>query len=397
MVRSSGLRGRRLLTRTSVVAAAVVGVIVLGLGTALAGPSISGSQAPCVAAGSSLGKAKAAYAGECSAPRVDCDPIGSGWQCSSSILGSKGPAGTAAPTVPTSAPLPLPTVTVPDSTTTTAAPTTTGAPATTAAPTTTEAPTTTKAPTTTSKPAPAALDGELISHDFDDGEMGPFYPCTVKNPSYAKVVDGRIKTYWAEDGYNGARMTKGAEFCDARRGVDRSTEMRTHDQGWMGFTINVDRNHSRSSSSAVAQVFGFNDARNIFTWEGLLQLEDGDLEVVHRDCKCDQRKVYGTVVEDFVYGEDHDIVIGFKLSNQEKGFFKIWVNGRLEYSATDINFGLGDFNSRDNQTNETYTTLKLGMYNHSEGDYRNGEERIIYYDDVSWYMGTDGYDVVKPG
>ncbi len=323
---------------------------------------------------------------------------GNGWN---SIVEVTAGTCTTDPSPTTSSVPTTPTTTAPttSSTSTTEAPPTTGATTTTTeAPTTTTTEattTTTEAPATTTTQNPGTSDGEIIGHDFNDGDLGPFYPCTVKNPNYSAVEDGRVKTYWIEDGWDGSRTSKGAEFCDAERGVDRAKEMRTTNRGWMGFTINVDRGHSRTSSSALAQVFGFDNARDIFTWEGLLQLENGDLEVVHRTGG-GEKKTYGTVIGNFEYGVDHDIVVGFDVSNQGDGFFKVWVDGKLEYDAVGIDFGLGEFDSKDEQTNQSFTTFKLGMYNHSDEDYTPGEERVVYYDDVTWYTGSDGYAIVDP-
>ena len=103
-----------------------------------------------------------------------------------------------------------------------------------------------------------------------------------------------------------------------------------------------------------------------------------------------------TIVRDFDYGVDHDIIIGFVLSQQQRGKFQIWIDGQSVYSATNINVGLGEFGSQDEQINESYTTFKLGMYNHNDSDYVNSEERVVYYDNVSWYTGTNGYSIVDP-
>ncbi len=47
----------------------------------------------CQAAGSSLSSAKAAYSQNCRAPRIDCDPLGGRWVCSSEQIGSNSPGG----------------------------------------------------------------------------------------------------------------------------------------------------------------------------------------------------------------------------------------------------------------------------------------------------------------
>ncbi len=46
---------------------------------------------PCTAEGDTLDDAKTAYSEKCSQPRVDCDPLGDGWTCSSEQIGDKLP------------------------------------------------------------------------------------------------------------------------------------------------------------------------------------------------------------------------------------------------------------------------------------------------------------------
>ena len=54
----------------------------------------------CTASGGSLGAAKAAYAAACTVPRVDCDPIGGAWTCSSARIGVRAPGGITGPASP---------------------------------------------------------------------------------------------------------------------------------------------------------------------------------------------------------------------------------------------------------------------------------------------------------
>lgn len=54
------------------------------------------ASSECAAAATSLRGAIAAYEASCVAPRVDCDPSGDGWRCSSGVIGGSAP-GTVAP------------------------------------------------------------------------------------------------------------------------------------------------------------------------------------------------------------------------------------------------------------------------------------------------------------
>lgn len=242
--------------------------------------------------------------------------------------------------------------------------------------------------------SPLVSAGELVSHDFNDGDMGPFVECTTKNPNYARVVNQRLETYWTERGWDGTRVSKGAEACHELRG--RGEELETQKEGWMGFIINVDEGHRRDSESGVSQIFGFEDNRNIFTWEAVLDLIDGGLVLTHRAGSGRNNVVHGDVYPDMPYGVDVSVVIQFILSNRNRGKVEVWIDGESTYRAENINFGLGNFNSNDEQTDDTYTTFKVGQYDYQDEDYRDNEVRIIRYDNLSWYTGSNGYSVVNP-
>lgn len=227
---------------------------------------------------------------------------------------------------------------------------------------------------------------DLLTHDFNDGTLGGFEPCTTKSPNYAKVVNNRLETYWTESGYDGGRVSKGAEACG-------KGEYTTRKEGWMGMYLNVDNSYPRDKESGILQIFGFANDANVFTWEGMLKLWDGDLTLVHR--------VRGTGTEEMVYsnfpyGEDVSVIVHFILSANNNGEIEVWVNGNSEFRITGINFGLGNFNSNDEQYDDTYTELKMGQYNYDNNEYTDNEVRIVSFDNVSWYNGADGYNIVDP-
>lgn len=240
-------------------------------------------------------------------------------------------------------------------------------------------------------------EGELISHNFNDGDLGPFEPCTVASPNYSSVENGRVTTYWTEDGYRDNRTTRGAEFCEVGRSDGEEFELRFHKYGWMGFTMNVDNMNQRNTRYAVSQIMGYRDwdSDNRFnTWSFLLNIDNGDLVVDHRPGAGTPTTV--TIAENFQHGVDHDIVLGFVNSGNQNGSVQVWLNGELIYNATGINFGMAPFNDDDVQDFESHSAFKLGMYNYNVDEYIDGEERAVYYDDVSWYTGPNGYSIVNP-
>ncbi|MEL6981648.1 MAG: hypothetical protein AAFO29_04410 [Actinomycetota bacterium] len=83
-------------------------------------PTTLVSDDACVGYGNNLEDAKATYARECDEPRVDCDPVGDKWMCSSEQIGDFNPNPTTT--------APGPNTTVPGSTTTARPPTTVSQP-----------------------------------------------------------------------------------------------------------------------------------------------------------------------------------------------------------------------------------------------------------------------------
>ncbi|WP_299180005.1 carbohydrate-binding protein [uncultured Aquimarina sp.] len=237
----------------------------------------------------------------------------------------------------------------------------------------------------------------LVSHDFDNGNLGPFNVCTTQNPNYSKVVNGRLKTWWTSEGYNGTRMDKGAEAC--------GDQWTTYKEGWYGMNLELGSDYPKNKKAGIAQIFGF--IPGFWSWESMLQVENGDLTIIHRSNGGSSSNVEEVVYSNFPYETEVPIVIHFILSNQNKGEFEIWVNGVSEYRKTNINFGFGNFDSNDKKIGNadedfgsesagSLTVLKMGQYNFQDSEYETNETRTVYYDNVSWYNGPNGYDIVNP-
>lgn len=230
----------------------------------------------------------------------------------------------------------------------------------------------------------------LLSHNFDNGDLGDFVECTSKTPNYTNVDNGRVITHWHESGYDGGRVSKGTEACATLDDFQSTKE------SWMGFTMNIDATHRNDTQSGVAQIFQFVDDSDIYTWTGMLKYEDGDLTFVRRSGNNSSSQVNTVVVKNFERDRDHEVIIHYILSNNESGEVEIWVDGDKKYAQYDINFGFGNFNSADEQYGDTYVELKFGQYNYQVDEYESNEERIIYYDNMTWYNGSYGYTVVDP-
>lgn len=178
--------------------AAIVGVVlavVLGVTVVAAAPADE-----CATAGASLGEARSAYAANCSLPRVDCDPVGGTWYCSSRVIGSKAPKGVTGKDVGESAIGSDPDATSPSNSAVTEPPSspTTGLPAST---TTVAPPTSAKPTTTTAAPVPAC---DVVIIEAEDiplvGDWQVKNDRAASGGQYIVWEGGSGPDYWAKGG-----------------------------------------------------------------------------------------------------------------------------------------------------------------------------------------------------
>lgn len=236
--------------------------------------------------------------------------------------------------------------------------------------------------------ANVAFSQNFITHDFDDGKFGAFKECTTQSPNYASVNNGRVKTYWTEDSYNGSRMTKGAEICSKE-------DWSTRKEGWYGLTMNLGSDYPNDKRAGVAQIFQFVSS-SLWTWAAMLIIDDGDLNILHRDNAGTSRNSEETIYSNLPKNRDFDIVMHFILSNKNKGELQIWIDGESRYHKQNINFGFGSWKDDVQTSQYTYVDLKAGQYNFEDNDYDYGETRTVYYDNIAWFDGENGYSKVDP-
>ena len=227
----------------------------------------------------------------------------------------------------------------------------------------------------------------LISHDFNNGNLNPFNACSVRNPNFTVAEDGRVKTFWTQSGYDGSRSTRGAELC--------ADEVKVRKHGWYGVTVNLGADYQTDKQAGIAQVFQFSSP-TFWSWVAILDMTDGDLTMTHRG-PSPGAKTEAVIYRNFPKQRDMDIVIGFTLSQVGNGEIEVWVNGQSRYHAENISLGFGTWDRNDVQTGDyTFVTFKAGQYNYQADDYRNGDTETVYYDNISWYNGANGYNIVDP-
>ena len=70
-----------------------------------------------------------------------------------------------------------------------------------------------------------------VSHDFNNGSLGPFEECTTAGSNYSRALNNRLETFWQESEYVGreTRVWRGAEAC--------ADQWFTYKEGWYGMNV----------------------------------------------------------------------------------------------------------------------------------------------------------------
>jgi hypothetical protein len=232
------------------------------------------------------------------------------------------------------------------------------------------------------------LDAQTLrSQDFNNGNLAPFKACSVHDPNYTIPEDGRVKTFWNQSSFNGSRGTKGAELC--------CDDVIVRKHGWYGVTVNLGVDYQMDKQAGIGQVFQFSNEK-FWSWVVMLDMTKGDLTLTHRG-PSPAAKTTTVLYPNFPKETDMNIIIGFTLSHIGEGEIQVWVNGESKYHAKNISLGFGSWDDNDVQTGKyTYVTFKAGQYNYQAAKYSPGETSTVYYDNLSWYNGENGYDIVDP-
>jgi len=227
----------------------------------------------------------------------------------------------------------------------------------------------------------------LKTHDFNDGNLYPFNACSVSDPNYTIAENGRVKAFWTPDEYDGTRSMRGAELC--------CDDVVVRKHGWYGITVNLGADYQTDNTAGIGQVFQFS-SETFWSWVVMMDMIEGDLCMTHRGPSSGV-KTETVLYPDFPKETDMNIIIGFTLSSKDEGEIQVWINGESVYHAENISLGFGTWDSNDIQTGDyTFVTFKVGMYNFNAATYPIGDTETVYYDNVSFYNGENGYDLVDP-
>jgi hypothetical protein len=230
---------------------------------------------------------------------------------------------------------------------------------------------------------------------FENGTISPFTICTTQSPNYGQpfTKDGvpGMKFYWEQAGYDGTRMTKGAEAC---------SNLNFYKEGWYGFHFYLPSpGYPTNKEAAIAQIFAENGCSS---WAAMLIVRNNALYLQHRSACVTPTEVL--IAADIQRNAWKPVVIHFRASNQNTGLLEVWYAGAGKsspnYSAANINFAWGVWNGDqlDNTVADNMIKLKFGMYCYDTGNYSAGETRVVYYDNVSQLVGnpSGAYETVHP-
>ena len=93
----------------------------------------------------------------------------------------------------------------------------------------------------------------------------------------------------------------------------------------------------------------------------------------NKDCSSrDAQNYHKTVIhQDYLRGQWHDMVFNGKWSVKQKGFFKMWVNGKLVYHYQGSNLTRGELSG-----------FQFGIYQHPFIYSSKDEIHVSYYDEI---------------
>ncbi|GAA3510911.1 hypothetical protein GCM10022393_25710 [Aquimarina addita] len=234
----------------------------------------------------------------------------------------------------------------------------------------------------------------LVTHDFNNGQLGPYEIRKSDQETRVKVIDGAVRTQWREDLYNGTNSGRKAQFMPI--GDPRFTQ-----HIWMGLSLKIDSDYMQNSPNTQAglmQIWGYNGSSGAANHMCMLRFENrngGTLVWQHRYNSV-STFTYHDILRNFPRDEFVDIVMHVILKNVDEGTVQVWANGELVVNETNQRIGWGD-QGPNGMINGTYCFgTSIGQYNYSSEDYVNNETRTVTYDNVSLYDKADGYDLVNP-
>lgn len=222
--------------------------------------------------------------------------------------------------------------------------------------------------------------------DFSDGTLMPFSERTTKKPNYVKAatLDGRscAEVFWSQAGYDGTRVTKGAEA---------EGKLRFSKEGWFSFKFYLpSKEYPYDKTAGMAQIFSLGGG---CSWAGLMNIENNSLVFNHRHASIAPERA--VICQDIKRDQWNQVRIHFIASHQKQGMVQVWYgdSGVPVYERKKINFAFGEWIGdrlsevdQKSRAGTAFIQLKFGQYNHDPEHYTVGETRKSYYTDVMMSM-----------
>lgn len=228
----------------------------------------------------------------------------------------------------------------------------------------------------------------LLASGFAAGTLAPYAVCTTESPNYvrAEPLDGEpaAKVYWQQAGYDGTRMKRGAEACSA---------LAFYKEGWYGFEFYLPSpGFPADKTLGIAQIFALGGCSS---WAAMLQVHGDELWVEHRGNCASPAEFQVRLASAIPRNTWLPVVLHFVASHASAGMLEIWYGDAVctpaspTYRKTGINFGFGAWSGDElSQGANNQLALKFGMYNFDDANYTTGEDRTVYYDNVSQLIGN---------
>lgn len=254
---------------------------------------------------------------------------------------------------------------------------------------------------------------ELVKHDFNDGELGPFEIRKKDQEARVKVIKNTVETHWDQALYNGTNSGKKAQIKQA--GEDHLDEILFKQHIWMGFRLKIHHDYMKENTTTHAglmQIWGHrpDGAQNHMCMLKFDGRKGGALVWQHRYNSV-KNKTHHLIYPQFPRDTFVRVVIHVKLAERDKGEVQVWVDDKLLLDKKNQTIGWGE-QDETGMINGTYAFgTSIGQYNYLQdaghddaydgkniffNGHMKGETRTVSYDDVALYNGEDGYKMVDP-
>ena len=218
-----------------------------------------------------------------------------------------------------------------------------------------------------------------VEHNFSSNGLGPFSTTSTSNGNYVIRSNNRMKVYWAEENYQNNRRTRGAEIRVTRDEHDLAVG-----EYWTGFSMLVPDDFPSVGGTIVHQ--NFQNGNGTSGWFAVMVLQDDDIILSYRERKAASAIEDITLVSNYRRDRTYNFILRMRPEDRR---MEVWVDGSQKVNLRDVNVGFEPDQGRG---------CKWGMYTADVDNYIEGEERILYFDNIAHWLTTKnrGYDIVDP-